>query len=365
MKPKLSLSSFCLKNFKAVQDSKTMKFTPLTAFVGNNGSGKSSIVEAMETFQSVVLNGLDKAMIPWHGFEYIWNKAKEHKTIKAKISNPMTFTFRGTAENKKMKFHLEVVADSTFNRIYFQDYKTAYNSGELIDMHKYMSNGNITDPKLKAFVNGWQFLKLDPYSMSEPMPQKRSYTAIKLNRDGSNIAEYLQSVRDQDIQAFNGIIDALKVVLPFAEDLQPAITSELDRKVYLMMSEENIADKLPGWLLSTGTLRILALLAVLRHPTPSPVIIIEEIENGLDPRTVHLLVDEIRYFVESGRGQVVVTTHSPYLLDLLSLSQLIVVERDSSGSPVFTRPSSQKSLEEWSEKFSPGKLYTMGKLKRS
>jgi predicted ATPase len=44
MKPKLSLSSFCLKNFKAVQDSKTIKFTPLTAFVGNNGSGKSSRV---------------------------------------------------------------------------------------------------------------------------------------------------------------------------------------------------------------------------------------------------------------------------------------------------------------------------------
>ncbi len=153
--------------------------------------------------------------------------------------------------------------------------------------------------------------------------------------------------------------------MPFAEDLQPAITSELDRKVYLMMSEENIADKLPGWLLSTGTLRILALLAVLRHPTPSPVIIIEEIENGLDPRTIHLLVDEIRYFVESGRGQVIVTTHSPYLLDLLNLSQLIVVERDTSGSPVFTRPASQKSLEEWAQRFSPGKLYTMGKLKRS
>jgi predicted ATPase len=345
MKPKLSLSSFCLKNFKAVQDSKTIKLTPLTAFIGNNGSGKSSIVEAMETFQSVVLNGLDEAMIPWHGFEYIWNKAKEHKTIKSKISNPMTFTFRGTAENEKIKFHLEVVADSNFNRISFQDYKAAYNSGEPTDMHKYISNGDITDPKLKAFVNGWQFLKLDPYSMTEPMPQKRSYAAIKLNRDGSNIAEYLQSVRDQDIQAFNGIIDALKVVLPFAKDLQPAITSELDRKVYLMMSEENIADKLPGWLLSTGTL--------------------QEIENGLDPRTIHLLVDEIRYFVESGRGQVIVTTHSPYLLDLLNLSQLIVVERDTSGSPVFTRPSSQKSLEEWAQRFSPGKLYTMGKLKRS
>jgi AAA15 family ATPase/GTPase len=65
MKPKISLSSFSLKNFKAVQDSKTIRFTQLTVFIGNNGSGKSSIVEAMKTFQSVVLNGLDEAMIPW------------------------------------------------------------------------------------------------------------------------------------------------------------------------------------------------------------------------------------------------------------------------------------------------------------
>ncbi|RKY21690.1 MAG: chromosome segregation protein SMC, partial [Planctomycetota bacterium] len=52
MKLKPSLLSFCLKNFKAVQNSKTIRFTPLTVFIGNNGSGKSSIVEAMETFQS-------------------------------------------------------------------------------------------------------------------------------------------------------------------------------------------------------------------------------------------------------------------------------------------------------------------------
>ncbi|MBW2249614.1 MAG: AAA family ATPase [Deltaproteobacteria bacterium] len=361
----MNLSSFCLRNFKAAQNSKSIRFTPLTVFIGNNGSGKSSIVEAMETFQSIVLKGLDEAMASWYGFEHILNKAKEHKTIKDKVSNPMTFTFHGKSEDEKLKFHLEVVADSTFNRIYFQDYKAAYHFGELTPMNKFISKGEITDPKLKTFVSDWQFLRLDPHLMTEPMPQERSYGVIKLNHTGSNIADYLQSIRDLDLQSFNGIIEAFKGVLPFAEDLQPAVASELDRKVYLTMSEENITGKLPGWLLSTGTLRILALLAVLRHPKPPPVIIIEEIENGLDPRTIHLLVDEIRYFVESKRGQVIATTHSPYFLDLLKLSQIVVVERDESGSPVFTRPGSKKSLEDWAQKFSPGKLYTMGKLKRS
>ncbi|HKV39440.1 MAG TPA: AAA family ATPase [Blastocatellia bacterium] len=46
--------------------------------------------------------------------------------------------------------------------------------------------------------------------------------------------------------------------------------------------------RVPGWVLSQGTLRPLALLALLRHPMPPPLIVIEEIENGLDPRVGHL-----------------------------------------------------------------------------
>jgi len=45
MKGKLSLMSFKVKNFNAVQDRRTIKVTPLTVFIGNNGSGKSSIFE--------------------------------------------------------------------------------------------------------------------------------------------------------------------------------------------------------------------------------------------------------------------------------------------------------------------------------
>ena len=49
MKRKLPLASFRLKNFKAVQDSKTIKFTLMTAIVGNYSSVKSSIVEALSS----------------------------------------------------------------------------------------------------------------------------------------------------------------------------------------------------------------------------------------------------------------------------------------------------------------------------
>jgi predicted ATPase len=196
--------------------------------------------------------------------------------------------------------------------------------------------------------------------MGSPRPQKRASSQISLNSDGSNIAEYLLSIYKLDKTAFDGIVETLQYILPYARDLQVSLTSELERNVYLQLTESTF--KIPGWLLSTGTLRILALLALLRHPEPAPLIVIEEIENGLDPRTIHLIVEEIRNVVEAGTSQVIITTHSPYLLDLLTLSQIVLVERDDTGQPVFSRPSDQESVQEWTKNFGSGKLYTMGRL---
>ena len=149
-------------------------------------------------------------------------------------------------------------------------------------------------------------------------------------------------------------------VLPYAKDLQPSLTSEIERKTYLQLSEGSY--KVPGWMLSTGTLRVLAMLCVLRHPEPPPLVVIEEIENGLDPRSIHLLVEEIRTAVLTGTTQVILTTHSPYLLDLLKLDQLVMVARKESGEPRFFKPGSDAKLKEWAQEFAPGRLYTMGSL---
>jgi predicted ATPase len=194
--------------------------------------------------------------------------------------------------------------------------------------------------------------------MGQPTPQQRATSSVRLARDGSNIAEYLNEMRNLDLDAFNGLLDAVRFVLPYAADIQPSLTSELERAFYLKMKEEHF--EIPGWLLSTGTLRVVALLACLRHPKPPRLLVIEEIENGLDPRTLHLVVEEIRAALSRAKTQVILTTHSPFFLDLLDLSHLVVVERED-GQPVFRRPSA-KQLGKWAKDFAPGSLYTMGRL---
>jgi predicted ATPase len=384
----LPLRSFRLQNFKAVRDSGAVKFGPLTVFIGNNGSGKSSLVEGLETFRDIVADGLDAAMRRWHGFEHVWNHAVKHELREARNhrpahTHPMIFRLDLDMRPSRWRVQQEINISEGGNKLFIQREQVVCYDGVTMRRYTRDAQGKQTavlpgeeepvtrGPRLAdgrsilkelapTFPQHWQFLSLFPDAMGQPVPQQRATDRVHLPRTGENVAQYLNEIRERDRDAFVGILESLRYVLPFAADVQPARTSELERAFYLKLKEEDF--EVPGWLLSTGTLRILALLGCLRHPDPPDVLVVEEVENGLDPRTIQLLVEEMRAAVEAGTTQIILTTHSPYLLDLLDLSQIVVVERVD-GQPTFTRPD-KEGLAKWAESFAPGRLYTMGRLTR-
>lgn len=390
MNTKPPLSMFEVNQFKAIRESGKVKFGWLTCFIGNNGVGKSSLIEAMETFRDIVVEDLDFAMDRWRGLEHVMNKSPKRILVELepgqfRLSHPLMFGFNWSWKGDSFRGQQFIAPKQGGNGISIYREKltsTINRSTEIWTRHydgrrNYAANGGLTEtheqmaermgvrklgPGESLFeineLAEWQFLALNPENMGRPKRQRRAAKRVQLDRDGSNIAEYLNEILELDSDAFQGIIDAMAYVLPYAVDMQPTITSELERAFYLKLKEESF--EVPGWLLSSGTLRIVAILACLRHPNPPPLLVIEEIENGLDPRTLQLVVSEIRAAIESEQTQVILTTHSPYLLDLLDLSHLIVVERED-GEPKFRRPD-HDALKAWSESFSPGHLYTMGRL---
>ena len=382
-RPHTILSSVTIRNFKAIHYSKALKFTPLTVLIGNNGSGKSSVIEGLETVHTLVTRDLDAAMQMWHGIEHIRNKSRQQKKyIDTKTgTQTIKFTLKGKIDKSRFSATTEINVRGADNELLLEHELVKYGGttykrspegqisqldAEPANIHKQpilLSPGvSILGNTLKPYINRWQFLKLAPNEMGNPRPQMRTQRGVPLAKDGSNIAEYLWDIRRQYPEVIDGIIEAMNYVLPYARDIQPQLTSEIERTAYLQLTEQNW--KIPGWLLSTGTLRVLAMLALFRHPTPPPLIVIEEIENGLDPRTVHLIMNEIRQVVESGRSQIVFTTHSPYLLDLVPLESVIFVEREDASDPVFSRPANEAEKAKWAETFGTGKLFTMGRLSR-
>jgi predicted ATPase len=388
----LPLQSIRVCNFKAIRDSGTVALTPLTAFIGNNGVGKSSLVEALETLQTIATDGLNAAMQAWHGFEYIWNCAAPHLAEPPALlaPNPMSWEIEGTirdhraANGRTRSFQASTYItknDSTGNLLFEREKWEERGSDESQSRSVIRTLDGVTDTpamdgrplrlrvapdesvlSAEPLVSAWQFLRLDPHVMMDPKPLRRTAGAFPLAKDGSNIAEYLLRFPqgERGDAALRGIVETLQAILPYAADLAPQRTSELEQSAYLQLTERGF--RLPGWLLSTGTLRLVALLALFRHPEPPPVIVIEEIENGLDPRTIGLIVEEIRELVRSGRSQVILTTHSPYLLDLLPLESLVLVQR-ADDQPVFVRPADDESVRRWSKEFAPGRLYTMGRMR--
>jgi predicted ATPase len=368
------LQSVRVRNFKAIVDSRVVKLGPLTAFIGHNGAGKSSLIEALETYQAIVRDGLDMAMQRWFGIEHARHKGQEAKERLGEPVNPIAFELAlGPSPRKVSRVTLAVTNDPAANQMFIVDERVTFPDKTFIGRdtkgaaqtygkgRSILSAPGVALDEVANHIRDWQFLTLAPDRMGLPVPQQRTGGGVRLARDGSNIADFLLDLRRQDQNAFDGIVETMSYVLPYAKDLQPSLTSsEIERKAWLQLTEADF--KVPGWMLSTGTLRLLALLALLRHPKPPPLIVVEEIENGLDPRSIHLIVEEIRNAVLDGTTQVVLTTHSPYLLDLLTLDHLVLVERDGEGHPVFRRPADDGSLAKWAEDFAPGKLYTMGNL---
>jgi len=140
MKP-LALSSLQVKNFKAIRNSGRLRLTPLTAFIGQNGSGKSSLVEALETVQTISLKGLDRAMLPWHGFEYIHNPATRGKR-QSLGAVPMLFRLQGRVPSS-FQARITISADENYDTVSVADYRSSNSGAKLQDSGNFITEDGI------------------------------------------------------------------------------------------------------------------------------------------------------------------------------------------------------------------------------
>lgn len=120
---------------------------------------------------------------------------------------------------------------------------------------------------------------------------------------------------------------------------------------------------------SDGTLRFLALLAALLGPNPAKLYFFEEIESGIHPARLHLLIDLLERQTAKSGIQVVTTTHSPELLSLLSdetLKSTSIVYRPPGRSDAIIKPVLEfPNIEELRQQPGLGRLHASGWFERA
>lgn len=144
------------------------------------------------------------------------------------------------------------------------------------------------------------------------------------------------------------------------ETYRDYVTRILFGRVGLELVEVPFDLPLPAKRLSDGTLRFLALAAILLQPDPPSLICIEEPELGMHPDMIRMVAGMI---VEaSAKTQLIITTHSEHLLSALqdNFDALFAFDAGLAGSVV--RRFSREEYDDWRQEHTLGELWTSGEL---
>ncbi len=175
-----------------------------------------------------------------------------------------------------------------------------------------------------------------------------------LAEDASNLTAVINKLlMNADLQT--RLLGELRYFYPKATGLR---VRQLDDRLKLQIEEGDYLT--PASRLSDGTLHWLSLLAILLHPSPPPLICIEEPELGLHPDVMLRLA---RLLQEAAtRTQLIVTTHATGLVDAFTDEPEVVVVCDSERNTTTMKRLNRENLKEWLRDYGLGMIWASGDI---
>ena len=187
-------------------------------------------------------------------------------------------------------------------------------------------------------------------------PQPTDAPTDHLYEDFSNLALVLNRLKRESV------VSAIEEQLGrFYETYESLGVDIFANTAQLWIREKGLNNPVPAARLSDGTLRFLALLSILCHPNPPPLVCIEEPELGLHPDVIHQVA---KLLIEaSQRTQIIVTTHSSELIDHLweDPESVVICERYPDTGTEFNRLNKDE-LKDWLERYELGELWRTGQV---
>lgn len=184
-------------------------------------------------------------------------------------------------------------------------------------------------------LSSWRFFHFEPEALREPSP---AMDVLELESSGRGLSGFYDTLLSKDSDRFRSAERALRRGIPEARGIRLLDTGDRRR---LLAIVRNDGREFTARVLSDGTLRFLALLALAYAPQPPGLVCFEEPENGVHPGRLPFIVDTLRGIAEregkgSRRSQVIVNSHSPYLVDLLDPSEMLMASLSEDGQTDFT-----------------------------
>jgi predicted ATPase len=361
------LSEVGIFRFKAAFEPQPIPLRLFNVVIGRNGSGKSTLLEALQWLDTTIRRDAREASDRYYGVTDLIN-LRSPQTRTPYFELFLTWAVDGPGNSLRYRVKVEdseglpSVAEEDLvelgdkGRAKRTFLKTAKHGERVINVPGGRPNTDVgvtvrepdrlalgllgsrlgdLDPTL-AFLEGfWAravFLRLSPNRLANGSLATRKSFEPLLDEEGQTLPALLNELSADQTK---DLVAAIQDMLP---DIRGVEVSHSDvgrdtRVNYSLLEQMPYRGRsgrselpIPSWMLSEGTRRITAILALLaRDPAPS-LLCIEEIENGLDPWTVRGILRQLQSAAERGT-QVIVTTHSPWVLDDVPMDSILQVRR--------------------------------------
>jgi predicted ATPase len=191
---------------------------------------------------------------------------------------------------------------------------------------------------------------------------------------GFGLALCLDDILGYDRDLFIQIENHFKQIFPEVKSIkliaEPAYKSPTDATEQVPMLNKSDGKGLyfefkrggelvPARQVSDGLLLVLAYLAVIHLPQPPRVLLIEEPENGIHPKRLQEVLSILRQLVgEQSYTQVILTTHSPYVVDHFRPEEVTLCKKDEDGAVSVHPLSHSKMVQDQLDVFTLGEIWT-------
>ncbi len=145
--------------------------------------------------------------------------------------------------------------------------------------------------------------------------------------DGSNLPWAIQRLHEMNSEKFSAWLDHVRTALREVEDIR-IVEREDDLHAYLMLRYATGVE-VPSWVVSDGTLRLLALTLTAYLPDDARIYLMEEPENGIHPMAIETVYQSLASVYDS---QILVTTHSPVLVSCAELEEILCFAKNEEGA---------------------------------
>lgn len=353
------VTHLAVSNFRSIGRDVSIKLDPLTVLVGPNGSGKSNVVDALRFIADCMDMGLGGAINDRNGIETCrrWNRSHGGQpyniTLRVELALPegaasYSLVLAGSAIEEYF-----IKSEDAWIRAHGQLHELKVSEGLIraappglapsVDKQTLalpLVGGDTRFRSLFTALRNFAVYSIYPNTLRKP----QKYSATKpMHRHGEN---WISILKDQQEDTWKpALVAALHKLTGDIDDVK------IDRTAgYLVVrfrreiqkSRSSATKWFEAYQESDGTLRVAGIITALLQEPPIPVIGIEEPELTVHPGAIGLIYDHIKQ--ASLRSQVIVTTHSPDLLDLVKEESAIrVVSRDSErGTTVAPLAQSQR-----------------------